>query len=78
MAETITVPRPHVPFGPEGVPADRADAAYLRSFVRNLDYHRDEHGVHIAGSNLTATVRRLLLDAANALDPEPHDSGTTG
>lgn len=59
--EFITVPRPHVPHGPEGVPAAQADADYLRSAARNFRYRK------VCGSNLTETVCRLLTDAADAL-----------
>ena len=65
---TITIPAPHVTFGPKGIPANVADAEYLRSAVGNIDYL--SHGERIWGSGVTATVRKLLLDAAQALDPK--------
>ncbi|MDN4174755.1 hypothetical protein QWY28_17470 [Nocardioides sp. SOB77] len=61
-AATITVPRPHVLYGPEGMPVDQADARYLRDAARNVEHAR------CLGSNLTATVTKLLNDAADALD----------
>jgi hypothetical protein len=72
MRATIKIPRPHVRFGPEGIAEEKADADYLRSAVRNIDYLG--RGERLWGSNLTATVRKLLLDAAEALDPRSPDS----
>ena len=65
---TITIPAPHVTSGPEGIAANVADAAYLRSAVRNIDHL--SHGERLWGSGLTATVRKLLLDSAQALGPK--------
>jgi len=65
---TITIPTPHVTYGPEGIPANVADADYLRHAVKNIDYL--SHGERLWGSGVTATVRKLLLDAAKALDPK--------
>ena len=62
IPEQISVPRPHVPFGPEGIPADKADADYLRSAARNIEHSR------CMGHNLTATVMQLLHDAADAIE----------
>lgn len=59
----ITVPRPHVPHGPQGVPADVADADYLRTAGRALAEHYQPFG-----SNLRATVVQLILDAADAIE----------
>ena len=67
-AGMITIPVPHVIYGPQGIPVDEADADYLRSAVKNIDHL--SHGERLWGSNLTATVRKLLLDAAQALDPK--------
>lgn len=55
-----------VPFGPEGKTAEEADAEYLRHAVKNIDYQA--RGERLWGSNLNATVRKLLLDAADALE----------
>ena len=60
-AGVLTVPRPHVPHGPKGVPADQADADYLREAARTVEFSR------CMGSNLTATVVKLLNDCAAAL-----------
>lgn len=68
----ITVPRPTVPFGPVGVPVDQADADYLRSAAGNIEFAR------CLGSNLTATVTKLLRDAADAITqpaPRCHQCG---
>lgn len=62
--EHITIPRPHVPFGPEGVPRHEADARYLHSAANHI-----EGGYKVGGRNLTATVIQLLRDSADALHP---------
>lgn len=69
-SQTITVRRPHVNFGPKGVPMNQADADYLRDAARNI------HHARCLGSNLTSTVMALLLDAARAIEagPEPERS----
>lgn len=59
---SITVPRPHVPYGPIGVDTNRADAAYLREAAHNIEFSR------CLGSNLTQVVTRLLADAAAAIE----------
>ena len=60
--DVITIPRPHVPFGPEGLPAEAADAAYLRRAARDLEKHYKPFG-----KNLRATVVKLVHDAAEAI-----------
>lgn len=83
--DVITIPRPHVPFGPEGLPAEAADAAYLRRAARDLEKHYKPFG-----KNLRATVVKLVHDAAEAItaggtsmtpefrvrrdESDPHDS----
>jgi len=67
MTDTITVRRPHVPFGPKGVPEHQADAKYLRDAAGNIEFSR------CMGSNLTATVVQLLTDAADAVEEEGAD-----
>lgn len=62
---TITVPRPHVTHGPEGVAASLADADYLRAAVRNIKHQN--RGESLWGSGVTAMVSKLLNDAADAL-----------
>lgn len=59
----IAIPRPHVPFGPNGIPEATADADYLREAARHI-----EGGFPVGGSNLTATVLKLPRDAADALE----------
>lgn len=67
-AEHITIPRPHVPYGPEGIPAEQADADYLREAARKLEEHYKPFG-----SNLRATVVKLVRDAADAVEaPRTH------
>lgn len=61
--DTITVPRPCVPFGPKGVPQDVATANYLGDVIEKID---GGYAV-VGGSNVTATVRKLLADVASAL-----------
>lgn len=73
MLTTITIPRPHVPYGPDHVTEDQADADYLRSAVRNIDHL--SRGERIWGSNVTATVRKVLLDAADTLAAPPATPG---
>ena len=63
----ITIPRPHVPFGPDGVTAEKADADYLRNAVRIIKW-RAATGREIWGSNLPATIIKLLGDAADAIE----------
>lgn len=72
MTKTITIPAPHVPYGPVGVPENEADARYLRDAIKNLKHL--SHGERMWGSNLTATIIKLLGDAADALDTEPKEN----
>lgn len=69
----ITIPKPVVPYGPQGVPADVATADYLRELVRKIDGGYTVLG----GSNVTATVRKLIIDVASALT-EPLDDAAGG
>lgn len=62
MTETVSVPRPHVPYGPHGVPGELATADYLDHAARNL-----AGGYEVGGYNVTATVIKLLHDTATAL-----------
>lgn len=62
MTENVTIPRPHVPYGPVGVPTEIADADYLDHAARNL-----AGGYAVGGYNVTATVIKLLHDTATAL-----------
>lgn len=66
---TITIPRPHVPFGPQHVSEAEADASYLREAAGTLVWLRDNPDTRPPwGSNLTETIRRLLVDCATALE----------
>ncbi len=62
MSTDITVPRPHVPYGPVGVPENKADADYLDHAATSLERHFE-----VGGSNVRATVVKLLRDTASAL-----------
>jgi hypothetical protein len=64
-AQRIEVRRPHVVYGPKGIPWNQSDADYLREAARNIEYAK------CLGSNLTATVMALLLDAARAIEAGP-------
>lgn len=64
--EVITVLRPRVPHGPAHLTEDEADADYLRKAARDLAGHYKPFG-----SNLRATVVRLLEDAADAIATGP-------
>jgi hypothetical protein len=77
VADTIAIPTPRVPYGPDGVEPRFATAMYLDSVLSKLralddDGHRR---IHIGGSNVTATVERILGDVAMALraDALQHD-----
>lgn len=59
----ISVPRPHVPYGPQGYSEDQADVYYLREAARKLQSHYKPFG-----SNLRATIVKLILDSADAIE----------
>lgn len=61
-SDALTIPRPHVPFGPHGIPEREADAVYLDHAASNL-----EGNFEVGGSNVRATVVKLLRDTAAAL-----------
>jgi hypothetical protein len=65
MTDTITIGKPHVPFGPHGIPEHKADADYLRHAARNI-----EGGYAVGGYNVTRTVINLLHSVADALELE--------
>ena len=56
---TVTVPAPRVPF-----PGPSTDAHFMREAASHL-----QGGFQVGGSNLTATVIKLLIDVANAMEP---------
>lgn len=62
---TVTIPRPHVPHGPQDISEDQADADYLREAARKLETHYKPFG-----SNLRSTVVQLLRDTADAVANE--------
>lgn len=65
MSDPITIPRPHVPFGPKHMPEDEADVGYLRRAADDLEGFYKPFG-----SNLRATVVKLVRDAADAIERE--------
>lgn len=58
----IVIPRPRVAHGPAGIPAHVSDADYLREAARHV-----RGGFPVGGSNLSASVAKLLDDAAEAI-----------
>lgn len=68
MSETINIPRPHVPFGPEQTPELLADADYLDHAADNL-----AGGYAVGGYNVTDTVIKLLHDTATSLRAEQRE-----
>lgn len=62
----LSINIPSVPYGPEGVPVEQADADYYRAAARNIR-HAQQSGRSFAGSNLTETVARLCDSVADAL-----------
>lgn len=61
--EVVVIPRPVVPHGPHGLTENEGTAHYLRGVVRKID----SGFLTVGGSNVTATVRKLLLDTADAI-----------
>lgn len=64
----VTIPRPHVPFGPDGVPERLADADYIQHAAWNI-----QKGYSVGGSNVTRTVVNLLHSVAEALRQDHQD-----
>lgn len=62
-AEQLVIPKPIVPYGPDGIPPEIATADYLRELVRKIDTGYTVFG----GSNVTATMRKLICDVEAAL-----------
>jgi hypothetical protein len=75
VSHTLKLKVPSVPFGPLGVPAEKADADYYRAAARNIRYGQ-EQGRSFAGSNLTETVAKLCDAVAEALDRQPQPIDT--
>lgn len=61
----VAIEAPHVPYGPQGLPAMIADADYLEHAASNL-----ERGFPVGGSNVTATVVTLLRSVSSAMREE--------
>lgn len=70
--ETITIPRPHIPFGPEHLTINTADAQYLHTAATELEQFHQPFG-----SNLRATVVKLIRDAARAIEDHVETSEDT-
>lgn len=58
----ITIPRPHVPYGPHHVSEDESDVDYLRKAAKDLEQHYKPFG-----SNVRDTVVKLLRDTADSI-----------
>jgi hypothetical protein len=77
VADVITIQRPEVPHGPEGMPPRLATALYLGEVVKKIErFVVDQDGyrqrrVHIGGSNVTATVVDMLNDIISVLRRDP-------
>lgn len=61
--DTLRIPRPRVAFGTDAIPADLADATYLRRAARELQQHRPPADPHVL-----AAVVKLLTDVAHSID----------
>ena len=59
----ISIPRPHVPHGPKSLTEDQADVNYLREAAWKLEDHYKPFG-----SNLRATIVKLIRDAADVIE----------
>lgn len=72
--DTITIPRPVVPFGPVSKTENEATADYLLEVVKKIN------GKYctVGGSNVTAAVRKLLTDAADAVRGLPVEGEVKG
>lgn len=62
MPDQITIPRPHVPHGPRLLAENESDVMYLRKAAKDLRDHYKPFG-----SNLRATIIKLIEDAADAI-----------
>lgn len=71
--QMLTVPRPHVAFGTNTIPADLADATYLRCPAHDL-----QTGRGIADEHLRAALVKLVVDTADALEHSNHIATTQG
>lgn len=59
---TVTIPRPHVPFGPKSISEDEADQKYLLGAADDLEKFYKPFG-----NNLRQTVVKVLRDCATAI-----------
>ncbi|MGN6693875.1 MAG: hypothetical protein ACTHN0_06825 [Aquihabitans sp.] len=67
MTDYIRITKPYVPFGPAHLDEDIATAKYLDGVIAKLDAGT----ANVGGSNVTDTVRKILLEAAQALRDGP-------
>jgi hypothetical protein len=72
MLTTITVPRPTVAYAPKHLSGDEADVVYLREAAKTIAEGRT------FGSNLSATVAKLLNDAAAAIESSAEQGTAIG
>ncbi|NWN86997.1 MAG: hypothetical protein HLX51_00420 [Micrococcaceae bacterium] len=64
----IVIPRPHIPHGPKQLTADASDVQYLREAAQKIqDFYKP------FGSNLRATIVKLIDDAADAIEAASKD-----
>jgi hypothetical protein len=73
--DEIAIRRPHVPYGPKGIPENEADADYMREAGRNIR-HAIAQKRSLWGSNLSETIIRILGDCEDAL--RAHDAPLAG
>lgn len=64
----VVITRPHVPHGPKQLTADASDVQYLREAAQKIqDFYKP------FGSNLRATIVKLIDDAADAIEANSKD-----
>lgn len=64
----VIIPRPHVPHGPKQLTADASDVQYLREAAQKIqDFYKP------FGSNLRATIVKLIDEAADAIEANSKD-----
>lgn len=72
MSDYIEIPTPVIPYGPEGVPPHTVTAQGLREAADKVD-----KPYPLGGSNYCAAVRKLLLDAADAVEEAGRTDAST-
>lgn len=68
LPEIIVMPRPHVPFGPQGVSTEASDADYLRTAAEKLErfYKRFSVDTRL----MVVTLLRDVAEAVEAIEPK--------